>query len=243
MRGLFTGFGYLMDGFSLMFAPSVRIYLIIPICLNLLIFVGLFFLAQSGVHAVNAWLLPHLPSWLAWLATLIWILFVISFFAIFIYTYSIVANIVTAPFNSFLSERVQKLVVGNVPEERSFLQNVVDVPRIIGRQILILFYYLPRALLLLILFFVPLVQVIAPALWIAFHAWNLALTYLDYPADNNRIGIKPMRIFADTERSVALGFGGGVLLLSLVPVLNCFVIPAAVAGATKWWVLKNYNRV
>ncbi len=239
MRGLINGFGYLMDGFHLMLAPSVRLYLILPICLNLLIFVGLFFLAKWGIHELNAWLLPHLPSWLAWLATIIWILFVISFFAVFIYTYSLVANIVTAPFNSFLSERVQWLVAGNVPIQRTLLQNIADVPRIIGRQFAILFYYLPHAVLLFILFFIPLVQLIAPVLWIAFHAWNLALTYLDYPADNNRVGIKPLRLFANAERSIALGFGGGVLLLSLVPIVNCFVIPAAVAGATKWWVEKN----
>ena len=238
MRGLIHGFGYVMDGFGLIFAPSVRIYLIIPICLNLCIFLGLFFLAKSGIAALNAWLVPHLPSWLAWLATLIWFLFVISFFAIFIYTYTFLANVVTAPFNSFLSERVQWVLAGQVPESRTLMQNIIDVPRIIGRQLLVIGYYLPRALLLLLLFFIPLVQVIAPLLWIGFNAWNLALTYLDYPADNNRVDIKSMRAFAGIERDVALGFGGAILLLSVVPLVNILVIPAAVAGATKWWVEK-----
>ena len=60
----------------------------------------------------------------------------------------------------------------------------------------------------------------------------LALEYLDYPMGNHQIRFPEVRERARAERLNTLGFGGGVLLSSSVPLLNLFVMPAAVAGAT-----------
>ena len=38
------------------------------------------------------------------------------------------------------------------------------------------------------------------------------------------------------KRLTALGFGGGVMLMMLIPGLNFLAMPAAVAGATALWV-------
>ena len=35
------------------------------------------------------------------------------------------------------------------------------------------------------------------------------------------------------KRSTALGFGAGVTLLTAIPIINLFIMPAAVCGATK----------
>ncbi|MBP2261259.1 uncharacterized protein involved in cysteine biosynthesis [Pseudomonas sp. BP8] len=41
---------------------------------------------------------------------------------------------------------------------------------------------MPRALALLILSFIPVVNVIAAPLWLIFGVWMMAIQYIDYPA-------------------------------------------------------------
>ncbi len=57
-----------------------------------------------------------------------------------------------------------------------------DIPRIMKREWQKLARYLPRAIVLLLLYFIPGVgQTVAPVLWFLFSAWMLAIQYCDYP--------------------------------------------------------------
>ncbi len=72
-----------------------------------------------------------------------------------------------------------------------------------------------------------------------FHAWFMTLTYIDYPTDNHRIAMKDVRVWMKQRQWLSLGFGIGVLVASMIPIVNCLTIPAAVAGATKFWIEKE----
>ncbi len=233
------GINYLCDGFSLIFKPGIKRFVIIPLLINVLLFVGLFFLFRHGVLLFNQWLLLHLPNWLHSLSIILWLLFLMSFILLFLYTFVTIANLIAAPFNSLLAEKVAFYLTGSVSTPRRISEHLSDVPRIVGRQLAILWYYLPRALLLFILFFVPLLQLIAPLLWFLFNAWFLTLTYVDYPTDNQHIALQQVRRWLKQRRGLALCFGIGALVATLIPVLNFIAIPAAVAGATKLWVEEN----
>lgn len=236
MRDLLIGISHLVDGFELMTKPGVKRFVAIPVLINILLFIGAFFLLRHFMGEFNAWILHYLPTWLHWLTYLLWLLFFISFFTFFIFAFVTLANVIAAPFNSLLSEKVENYLTGKTLSSLSLLENIKDIPRIIGRQIAILGYYLPRAILLFILFFIPVVQTIAPILWFLFHAWFLTLTYIDYPTDNHRVALLEVRIRLSQNRLTSLGFGIAVLVVTMVPILNLFAIPAAVAGATKYWV-------
>ncbi len=82
----------------------------------------------------------------------------------------------------------------------------------------------------------PGVNVIAAPCWFLLSCWLLALEYVDYPASNHAIGFKELRRRLRTRRTLALGFGTSVVVATLIPVVNLFVMPAAVAGATALWV-------
>jgi CysZ protein len=41
------------------------------------------------------------------------------------------------------------------------------------------------------------------------------------------------------RRMLSLGFGGGSLLMTMIPVVNFFAMPASVAGATAMWVKEH----
>lgn len=65
---------------------------------------------------------------------------------------------------------------------------VKDIPRIMKREVQKLAYYLPRAIVLLLLYLIPGIgQTVAPLLWFGFSAWMLAIQYCDYPFDSSAI--------------------------------------------------------
>ena len=89
---------------------------------------------------------------------------------------------------------------------------------------------------LLILQFIPLLNIAAPVLIFLFGAWMFALEYFDYPMGNHGLLFKDVRRELRQRRRSALGFGVVVAGVSLVPILNLFIMPVAVAGATALYV-------
>ena len=110
------------------------------------------------------------------------------------------------------------------------------VPRTMGREMRKLAYFLPRAIGLLILSFIPVVNLVAAPLWLLFGVWMMAVQYIDYPADNNKMSWQDMLAWLREKRWQSLSFGGITYAALLVPGLNILMMPAAVAGATLFWV-------
>jgi CysZ protein len=239
VKAFFVGMRYFLAGFGLITQPGIKRFVAVPLVINGLLFIVLFTLFKWVMGSFNEWLLHFLPAWLHWLSVVVWILFFLSFLLFFVSTFVVFANLLAAPFNSLLSEKIEQLLTTSTISKRGFFENISDIPRIVGRQLAILGYYLPRAFFLLILFFIPVIQVAAPFLWFLFNAWFMTMTYLDYPTDNHRISLREMRGWMKEQSFAALGFGVSVLLASMVPVLNVLVMPAAVAGATYYWVRQH----
>jgi CysZ protein len=64
----------------------------------------------------------------------------------------------------------------------------------------------------------------------------MAIQYSDYPADNHQLEFRELRRRLNSQQLTSYSYGGIILLGSMVPVLNIFVTPIAVAGATIYWV-------
>lgn len=239
MKAFTRGAGYLLTGFHLITAPRLRRFVVLPLLVNLLLFVSLFFVFRHYVGELNAWLLTFLPVWLQWLDWLLGIFFFTGFAIFFIYAFAAAANLIACPFNSLLAEHVETKLTGKALPSLSFKQTVAKVPSNLGRQLGLMFYYLPRALLIFILFFIPFVNVIAPPLWFCFNAWFMAMQYLDYPTEVHHLGYTDLRVWMSAHRAVTFGFGLAVLVGLMIPVVNFFAIPAAVAGAAALWVAEN----
>ena len=67
-------------------------------------------------------------------------------------------------------------------------------------------------------------------------AWMMSIQYVDYPVDNHRGSFADVKEAVRGRRLSSMGFGGFVALCSSIPVVNFFVVPAAVVGATLLWV-------
>lgn len=241
MKAILSGINYFLDGFSLLTKPGIKRFVMIPLIVNIVIFIGLFILLNHYVAMFNHWVAQHVPHWLAWFANILWVLFFLSFVLIFVNTFVTLSNLIAAPFNSLLSEKIERLLTGKSLASRDLWENIKDVPRIVGRQLLVLGYYLPRVILLLILFFIPILQLIAPVLWFLFHAWFMTMTFIDYPTDNHRLSFKRMQQWMRDNRWLSLSLGSCIVVAIMIPVINFFAVPAAVIAATKMWVENKHN--
>lgn len=239
-----TGPQYLGQGLKLVLSPGLRLFVLLPLAVNTLLFIGLIVLALQQFGGWVDSFMPNLPSWLSFLEYLIWPLFVLLVLVIMFFTFTLLANIIAAPFNGFLAEKAEVVLRGRDDfPPFSWAELSAMVPRTIGRELRKLGYFLPRAIPLLILSFVPVLNLVAAPLWILFGVWMMAVQYIDYPADNNKLGWNEMLAWLREKRWQSLGFGGATYLALMIPFLNILVMPAAVAGATLFWVRERETPV
>jgi CysZ protein len=232
-----SGPQYLGEGLKLVLSPGLRLFVLLPLTINLILFVAL---VGFAVQQFGGWVdtfMPSLPDWLGFLEYVLWPLFVVLVLLMVFFSFTMLANIIAAPFNGFLAEKVEVVVRGEDPFPAfSWGELLAMVPRTLGREARKLLYFLPRAIGLLILTFIPVVNLIAAPLWLLFGVWMMAIQYIDYPADNNKMSWPDMLAWLREKRWQSLGFGGITYAALLVPGLNILMMPAAVAGATLFWV-------
>ncbi|WP_207060610.1 sulfate transporter CysZ [Motiliproteus sp. SC1-56] len=230
------GGGYLLRGLQLLTEPGLRTFVIVPLIVNLLLFsTAIYLLIQQFGNWVDYWL-SLMPEWLSFAEWLLWPLFALLVLLGVYFSFTLIANFIAAPFNGLLAERVEHRLRGTIPPDEGWRELLASTGRALQRELAKLVYYLPRLLLIFILTLVPVVGFAAPLFWFFFGAWMMAIQYCDYPMDNNRVSFTHMRQLLKSRRLSSLGFGALVSLGMLVPVINLLIMPAAVIGATLFWV-------
>ena len=234
---IISGPHYLLRGLSLIFQHDLRLFVLIPLLINLLLFGSAFYWLYLQLGQLFTWFEQATPSYLQWLSYLLWPLALITITVIFSLLFTSVANFIAAPFNGLLAERVELKLTGVPLEDSGWWDLIKDTPRMLAREVHKMLYYLPRALGCLLLFLLPVVgQTLAPLAWLAFSAWMMAIQYCDYPFDNHKVDFDKMRRALAGKRQLTLSFGAVITLCSGLPIINLLVMPVAVCGATALWV-------
>jgi CysZ protein len=227
---------YLNRGARLIFTPQLRWFVLIPVLINLVLFVAITYLLVLQFGAAMDWLLGTLPSWLDFLAWILWVVFAALVLVIYGYSFSLITHIIAAPFYGFLAEKTEILVRGQGPAPESFAHMI---PRTLGREMVKLWYFTLRGVGLLILMlalsFVPLVNVMVPVIGFLWGAWCMAIQYVDYPADNNQLTFAETRQRLWKRKLSSFSLGGLVMLGSMIPLVNIFIMPIAVTAGTLFW--------
>ena len=228
------GIQALARGTRLLNQPGVRIYVIIPLAINLLLFGALIWYGYSLFVPFVEWMMSFVPGFLDFLEWFIWLFFgTLATLTVF-FSFTPVANIVAAPFNALMSEKIEIYLTGKAPSSNiSFAKMALDA---ISSQLRKLVYILLWALGLFLISLIPVINLIAPVLWVIFGSWLLSLEYFDYPMGNHDLVFDEEKRQLRDRRGIALGFGGGVMILTSIPIINFVTMPVAVAGATLLWV-------
>lgn len=223
----------LSRGTRLVYQKGLRRYIFLPILVNIIVYAAMFsFVITRFSGWIDHWM-TLVPAWLDWLSWLIWPLFVVSLIAIVFFTFTLITSFIAAPFYGFLAAKVEIQETGRIPlDDRGLTKTALDA---LGRELVKLAYIAPRAIALFIISWIPGLNLFAPILWGLFSAWIMAITYLDYPMDNNKVSFKDMRQRLSRRWWQSLSYGGLVTLVTWIPLANLFLIPGAVAGAVLMW--------
>ncbi len=234
---------YLLKGVGILAIPGYRKFILIPLLANLILFAVLTTLMVGYFSDTIAWALDALPTWLNFLSWIMWPIMVALFLLVYGLSFSFITNIFAAPFNGLLAEKIQQDQGMALPSDESLSKLIV---RTLAREVKKLMYFIWYgvwvALGLFIISFIPLVNLLVPFLAFAWGAWCLSVQYLDYAADNNHQSFKAMRTGAKRSMFNTLTFGGCITFLMMVPVVNIFVMPVAVAGATYMWLDRVHGK-
>jgi CysZ protein len=215
--------GFLGKGLKLLTNPRLRSLIIIPILINIV----LYSIALAlGYYYVGELITQFIPDWLHWLNWILWPLFFIIFFVVSFFSFTVLANLIAAPFYGLLAARTQALISGDA--------QVVEQPlvQVMVGELKRVLYILIRFLPLLVLLVIPVVNIVAPFVFTLFSAWCLAMEFMAYPLENEGLLFVEQKELLKTARLGILGFGGITMLGLTLPVLNIIVGPAAVIGAT-----------
>jgi len=239
--GFIEATSYLGRGWKLVRQPGLRRFVLVPLLINVTVF------------ALLGWLLfGALFSWMGnwalferfgdvWLVSVIMqiLQFVIGavLSVVLIYAFTLVANLIGAPFNALLAERTEMHLTGKSPTtDPSMAFLIKSIPKTMRSELSKLIYLALWSIPLLIIGFIPIVNFVAPFVVFAFGAWMFALEYVDYPMGNHHKYFKEVKSELQQRRPMALGFGFVVAVFSIIPVVNLIIMPIAVAGATALYV-------
>lgn len=240
IKDYLQGFTYVFKGFSLILRKGVRPYAFVPLLVNIVIFSLAIYtgftqfgdLMDSFLGSIS-WMPDWLEQGISWI---LWPLFAILITIATYYSFTMVANLIAAPFNSALAHKVETLVRGNTGSTEAEHSVVAVAGRTIASEIKKLGHMLKWLILLLIITVIPGINVISPFAWMLYGVWMLALEYADYPMGNHELYFKEELTVLRRSRFTALGFGSGVMLLTTIPVVNFLAMPVSVAGAAALWV-------
>ncbi|MBS0290745.1 MAG: sulfate transporter CysZ [Proteobacteria bacterium] len=251
MTDLKTSIRAVLWAFKALLHPKIRHYIYLPLIINGLFFGVLLYFCMDYALAKLSFLSGYnLPKWLNWLnwimgsiKTFLMLLLFTLLMGMFTILATIGANFLASPFNGLLSEACSNTLGDTLPNRAL----IVTVRKSISREIRKFFYYLPRVCLLgvilVILYFTPVLNLTIPFICYWFSAWMMAVQYLDYPADNHHVAFAAMIKQLKERKTLSLGFGIIIALLSSIPLVNFVIMPVAVLAATQLWHQQFKKRV
>src|SRR5918992_14665 len=95
---------YAARGSGLITQPGIRRYVIVPLLINFALFGAAIWYGASQFEALLDWLLPN---WLEWARWILWPLFAASALLVVFYAFTLIANLIGAPFNGLLAEKLE----------------------------------------------------------------------------------------------------------------------------------------
>ncbi len=230
------GFFYPYRGLKFLLGrPRLLTYVIIPFGINTLLYGAFVWFVGSRFGGWLERLLPQGDAWYwAALSVLLLTLFAAVLLLVVVYTFTLVGNLILAPFNDLLSEKVERVYTGATLEEPFSLGALTrDMARSLKAELGRVLFYGAGFLALLSLNLVPGLGTAAYGVAVTLYTlFFLGWEYFDYSMERWRLTFGDKRKVAFRNGATFLGFGAGAALMLIIPLLNFVAIPVCVAGAT-----------
>ncbi len=204
--------------------PKYLSLLIFPLIISFLVYgVAIYMFTVHGT-AIMAYVFPKPETWILlmlWYATLV--LAYIVVLAIMSFTFMTISNIISCPFYDLVSAKLEreylpKNKTAHLPLRKQFLNSLILVKEELKKAIFV-------ALIPILLVCIPGWGVFpATVVGAVFIAWE----YVDFSVIRHRTLFKDRLKIAWNNIFYLFGFGS----LLMIPILNLFLFPFAIVGAT-----------
>lgn len=238
------GFLTLFTGIRLLTTKGIRRFALVPVLINIVIFCSAIYVASKQFDQLMERLLGSiswLPNWLAsGIEWILWPLFAIMILIAIYYSFTLLANLIAAPFNALLAKKVEQ----HLRNDAKFEDEAAVLPlvaRTLSSEIKKYLHMFKWLIALLILTFIPGLNVLAPFAWAIYGAWMLAIEYADYTMGNHGMFFKEELQVLRKNRMASLGLGSASMLMTMIPFINLIAMPASVAAGTALWVKRLSN--
>ena len=230
-----VGLSCFLGGGRLAGAKPLRPFVWAPLAVSFAVLAALLAIGYDALQVAREWLATLTPDWLDWLGDVLAPLFYVLGIIAAGWMLGFLAALLASPFLGALSASAEREAFGTGPGNDESLGLGLGALRTLAREGRKLAYHLPRLAAVFVLTLIPIVNVVAPFLWIAFGAWMLAVQFVDYAAENRGLEFRDTVALLRANRAAAFGFGAPVALLLAIPFAALVVIPAAVCGGAILW--------
>lgn len=210
-----------------------------PVLINISLFVlGIYMVwGHVGGLVELIWVKPVVTAWHQSLMLVLWwvlnsLAHIVAVVMVYI-SVTILGGIAASPFNDIISERTERLLLGERYRKAEGLPFVQSTLSSLRSTTIIAMMYLGCLIPLLVLHLIPGVGSLAYTLIAGgVGAYFITMEYNDILLERKGFRMKAKFGRVWEERSLTLGFGAGTNLLLAIPLLNFLCIPLAVIGGT-----------
>lgn len=246
MKDFLFGFAYPFKSIRFFFSHPVLIkYSIAPMMINLVIYGSVFFFTYKWlIGTLGNWIGVNTPGASIWIQFLHIVLLVFGFLLLLFVCYllfTILGNLVTAPFNEEISQRVEEIVAKDVTGHKMGFWE--DAYISIKGEAEKLLFYLFFLFLILLLNLIPVIgNVTSAIIGMVFSFFYNALDFLDYPMTRKKMKFRQKLRVTRSGKLLTYGFGCSAFLLMFLPIVNVFMKPILVVAGTSLYYEKDYHR-
>lgn len=244
IKGFSIGVRSFFKAISFIFKHKLWWTFLIPIGLSITMYItGFSFVDDLGDYLnqmIDNWLLTDSSSkfiigLVKVLGGIAKILLQIIFFIAFYYLSGYIILIVLSPLFAWISEKTDQIINNNeYPFE--WKQFFKDIWRGMALAVRNLFYELGITLLVIIINFIPVINIISTPLSVVFlfllTSYFYGFSYMDYTNERKRLSVKESIQLVRKNKGIAIGTGLPFAVALLIPVLGGIAAIIATVGAT-----------
>ena len=236
IHGFIAGFFSLWNAFRFVRKnSSLHKYIAIPLIINIVVFSGTVYWGFDLFNQlVGQYLAPHDAWYWQVVESVVKLLAALVTLVIVFFTFTVLGNLIAAPFNDVLSEQTEQLITGQLLDEQFSLRQIgKDLWRVMQDEVRKMSIFIILMILLLVVNILPgigsLIYAVCSVLLTVFF---LIVEYTGYVFSRKHLGFKEQRRFIAANRMTTLGFGLAVMCTLMIPFVQFLTIPLAVVAAT-----------
>lgn len=237
VRGFIMGFFSLWNAFRFVGKnPSLYKYIAIPFVINVIVFCGsVYWGFDLFSDLVGQYLAPYDTWYWHIVAAAVKLLAALITLVVVFFTFTVVGNLIAAPFNDILSEKTEELLTGRLNDEPFSLRQIgADLWRVMKDEVRKMSIFIVLMILILGFNLLPGIGSLLYAVCsVVLTVFFLIVEYTGYIYSRKHLGFKEQRQFISAHKMNTVGFGLAVMCTLFIPFVQFLTIPLAVVAATQ----------